>query len=217
MLVLKDPAPGSAELGYVRRAVEQGELVLVPTDTIYGIAAMAADADAVARLYAFKGRDAAQPTAVVFASIAQLHEVLPRLGARTEWAIQSLLPGPWTLVVDNAGGFAPWLTGGAPGPIGVRVPAGALALPPLAATSANRAGEPTIQAVRELDAELADGIACAVDRGELPTGGDSTILDLTAWARGEGDVRVLRDTRGRAGHALAVLADAPEANRSGAG
>jgi L-threonylcarbamoyladenylate synthase len=209
MFVVKDPAPGSSELGSVQRALEQGELVVVPTDTIYGVAAQAADAEAVARLYELKGRDPSQPTAVVFASISQLEATLPGLGTRTSWAIHSLLPGPWTLIVENEPGFAPWLTGGEPGPIGVRVPSGALQLPPLAATSANRAGEPTIQSVRELDAELCEGIAFAVDRGVLPRGGDSTILDLVAWQRGEGDVRVLRDTRGRAGQALAVLDDAP--------
>lgn len=209
MLVLRDPAPDSGELAFVRNALEQGELVVVPTDTVYGIAARADDAEAVARLYALKERPVDQPTAVVFAAIADLAASLPGLDVRSAWAVHSLLPGPWTLVLDNPDGYAPWLTGGAIGPIGVRVPAGALDLPPIAATSANLRGEPTISALQDLDGRLVDQLACAVDRGPLPADAASTVLDLTAWSRADGDVRVLRDEAGRAGQAMAVLADAP--------
>ncbi len=209
MLVVKDPEAGSSELAYVQRALEQGELVVVPTDTVYGLAALASDEAAVRRMYECKGRDAAQPTAVVFASIRQLQEELPDLGVRATWAVQSLLPGPWTLVFDNPQERWTWLTGGVAGPIGVRVPAGAVDLPPIAATSATVAGEPTAAKLQELPPTLVEQVSCAIDRGVLPAEGESTVLDLVAWSRGEGDVRVLRDTSGRAGQALAVLADAP--------
>lgn len=209
MLVVKDPKAGSAELAYVQRALEQGELVVVPTDTVYGLAALASDEAAVQRMYACKGRDLSQPTAAVFSSIGQLLEALPDLGVRERWAVHALLPGPWTLIVDNPGELWTWLTGGRPGPIGVRVPAGAVALPPIAATSANETGEPTASELAALSPELVDQVSCAVDRGVLPADRESTVLDLTAWSRGEGDVRVLRDTARRAGQALAVLVDAP--------
>ncbi|MCW2921804.1 MAG: threonylcarbamoyl-AMP synthase [Thermoleophilia bacterium] len=209
MLVLKDPATGSSELAYVHRALEQGELVVVPTDTVYGLAALASDEAAVRRMYECKGRDVTQPTAVVFSSIGQLQSELPELGVRATWAVHSLLPGPWTLVLDNPGDRWTWLTGGEAGPIGVRVPAGAVDLPPIAATSANVAGETTAAQLSQLDPALVDQVSCAIDRGVLPPEGESTVLDLVAWSRGEGDVRVLRDTSGRAGQALAVLADAP--------
>jgi L-threonylcarbamoyladenylate synthase len=209
MLVVKDPSAGSPELGYVRRALEQDELVVIPTDTVYGIAALATSEAAVRRLYELKGRGATQPTAVAFATVDALLEQLPELSVRARWAVRSLLPGPWTLVVENPSGQMPWLTGGVPGPIGVRVPAGALELPPIAATSANEAGEPTIEQVRDIPPRLAGGIACAVDRGVLLGSAESTVLDLTAWERSEGDVSVIRDTRERAGQALATLASAP--------
>jgi L-threonylcarbamoyladenylate synthase len=197
-------------LGDVRDALLRGELVVVPTDTVYGIAASAADEAAVRRLYAVKGRDIAQPTAVVFATRDELAAALPDLDARTTWAIQSLLPGPWTLVVDAPGHDWPWLSGGvADGPLGVRVPAGALALPPIAATSANPAGTPTADAVLRLDDALVPHVTYAIDRGVLPPEGESTVLDIVAWSRREGDVRVLRDTAGRAGQALAALGDGP--------
>lgn len=209
MLVIKEPAAGSAELEYVRRALEQGELAMLPTDTVYGLAALAADRDAVERLYALKGRAASQPTAVIYSSVAQLLASAPWLGARAAWAAQALLPGPWTLIVDNPEGVLPWLTGGAPAPLGVRVPAGALELPPVAATSANHAGEPTVERVRDLDPAIVEQLCCAIDAGVLRAAQESTVLDLVAWERGEGDARVVRDTAGRAGQALAVLANAP--------
>ncbi len=195
-------------LGDVRAALERGELVVVPTDTVYGLAASASDESAVRRMYVAKGRSATQPTAVIFASKAQLLDALPSLDARSTWAIQSLLPGPWTLVLDIDDIAWPWLTGGTHGPLGVRVPAGALDLPPIAATSANESGAPTAESVATLDGSLSAHVAYAVDGGTLGRGSESTVLDLVAWSRGDGDVRVLRDIAGRAGQALAVLADA---------
>lgn len=210
MRVLTDPAPDSSELAYACRALEQGELVLVPTDTVYGLAALASDATAVARLYECKGRSSTQQTAIVYPSITMMRSELPWLGTRAMWAVQALLPGPWTLVVDNPHGVLPWLTGGEEGPLGIRVPAGMPALPPIAATSANGAGAPTIERVDELDVALAEQICCAIDRGRLSRASESTVLDLVAWEHGRGEVRVLRDTARRAGQAIAVLAPAPK-------
>jgi L-threonylcarbamoyladenylate synthase len=203
-------SPGSAtNLEPIRKSLERGELVLVPTDTVYGIAALAADESAVRRLYAAKGRPETQQTAAIFSSIAAVVDTFPDLDVRTSWAMHALFPGPWTLVIDNPTGRWPWLTGGVPGPIGIRVPAGALDLPPIAATSANRSGEPTASRVHEIDRTLHAQLSYGVDRGALPAGNESTVLDLVTWARGAGDIIVLRDTVGRAGQARAVLADGP--------
>ncbi|MBC7459909.1 MAG: L-threonylcarbamoyladenylate synthase [Thermoleophilia bacterium] len=212
MLVVKDPKRETAELGYVRKALEQGQLVIVPTDTVYGLAAIATDADAVATLYAAKGRPTSQQTAVVFATVAELRAEFPELSARASWAVSALLPGPFTLIVDNPEGRLPWLTGGAPGPIGLRVPVGAYALPPIAATSANLAGEPTIVTLADVTPALEQHVAVAIGRGDLGGGGGtfaSTVLDLTAWERGEGPVRAGRDELERVAQALVVLQGAP--------
>ena len=208
MRVIEHPDPGSAELDEVRVALERGELVVVPTDTVYGIAALATDEAAVRRLYELKQRPLDQATAVIFPTVAALREQLPWLGVRANWAVQSLLPGPWTLIVANPDGHFPWLTGGRAAPLGVRVPAGALELPPIAATSANTSGQPTAETVQELEETLTAQLSVAVDHGVLPRAAESTVLDLAAWEDG-GEVRVLRDTAGRAGQALAVLASVP--------
>ncbi|MCW2949581.1 MAG: threonylcarbamoyl-AMP synthase [Thermoleophilia bacterium] len=215
MLVVKDPKRESSELGYARKALEQGQLVIVPTDTVYGLAAIATDANAVATLYAAKGRPTSQQTAVVFANVAALRTEFPELSARASWAVSALLPGPWTLIVDNPQGRLPWLTGGAPGPIGLRVPVGAYDLPPLAATSANFAGEPTITTLADVTPELEQHVAVAIDRGNLGVGDQgavaSTVLDLTSWERGAGPVRAVRDEAERVAQALVVLQGAPDA------
>jgi tRNA threonylcarbamoyl adenosine modification protein (Sua5/YciO/YrdC/YwlC family) len=215
MLVLKDPAADSSELEFARRALARGELVVVPTDTVYGVAASAEDEAAVVKLYAAKGRDLSQPSAALFATVRELRAAFGEDGMtpRATWAVESLLPGPWTLVVSNPAAKWPWLTGGRAGdPIGVRVPAGALALPPIAATSANPAGEATATCIAEVDPELAAFVACAIDRGPLGSGADaSTILDLTVWERSgdSADLRIIRDDAGRAGVARAALLSAP--------
>ena len=209
MRVLQGQESIGAAAVELRAALDDGQLVVVPTDTVYGIAARADDETAVRALYAAKGRPVGQQTAVIFASLGQVGEHMPDLDPRSRWALNALLPGPWTLIVANPAGRWPWLTGGTPGPIGVRVPAGALDLPPIAATSANAAGRPTAATIDELDDDVADHVVVALDRGTLPAGNESTVLDVTAWARGDGEVHVLRDTAGRAGQALAALADGP--------
>ncbi|MCW2961838.1 MAG: Sua5 yciO yrdC, YrdC domain protein [Thermoleophilia bacterium] len=205
MRVITDPRTDSAELRDVHLALEGGEVVALPTDTVYGLAALAELPEAVAKMYRLKGRDDVQPTAVVFASVEYLRAELPQLSNRALIAIYSIMPGPWTLIVRNPAERWPWLTGGTPGPIGIRVPAGAVPLPPVAATSANRAGEPTALGVDGLDPKLVEGLACAIDRGPLRAGGASTILDLTDWEVGAGPIRVVRDEANRASVALALL------------
>lgn len=211
MLRITNPEPGSREHGYVAHALEHGELVVVPTDTVYGIAALATSREACGRLYLAKGRDPGQPTAVVFPDLDLLIDTIPDLSLRARIACEMLLPGPYTLVVGNPTGVLPWLCGATPGAIGVRVPAGALDLPPLAATSANLPGEPEIEVVAALPAAIAAQVACAIDAGPLPEGGASTVLDLTAWEAADAPpdpalVRVLRDPAGRSPAALDLLA-----------
>lgn len=200
--------PAAGDLAPVREALLAGELVVVPTDTVYGIAALAADEVACRKLAGAKRRDVLQPTAVLFASVDALRAALPQLTPRARAAVELLLPGPWTLVVGNAHRVMPWLCGASPTAIGVRVPEGALDLPPLAATSANLHGEPAATSIAELSHQLAASIAWAIDAGGLDTRAPSTVLDLATWEIG-GPIGVLRDEPGRAPGALAELTDVP--------
>jgi L-threonylcarbamoyladenylate synthase len=162
-------------------AIHAGRPAIVPTDTVYGLAADAANRGAVERLYALKGREGRKPTALVVVDVDGLRAAVPELDERVA---RALLPGPYTLVLPNPAGRFPWLAGGRQDTIGVRVPAvsGDAAellrkAGPIAATSANRPGERDPRAVDEIPEELRE--ACAVlDVGPLP-GTPSTVVDLT--------------------------------------
>ena len=107
----------------VAAALRGGGLALVPTDTVYGLAASADREGAVRRLYRVKERDESQPTALVAASVDVLLECIPELRGRAGTIAAALLPGPYTLVLPNPARRYRWLTGSTPEAIGVRVPA----------------------------------------------------------------------------------------------
>lgn len=187
-------------------AIRAGGLAIVPTDTVYGLAATAFDADAARRLYALKGRDPSQPTALVAASVDVVVESVPELRGSSESALRTVLPGPLTLIVSNPARRFPWLCGDRPEAIGVRVPAAAGVarelldrVEALVATSANLPGGRDPRSLAEVPSELLHAVQATLDAGELP-GTPSTVVDLTG-AR----PRVLREGAVPAVEALALL------------
>jgi len=189
------------------RAILAGGLAVVPTDTVYGLACTALAEDPARRLYALKGRTEIQPSAVLFPSAAALHEHVPELGERARRAIGALLPGPYTLVLENPAHRFPWLNRARPEAIGVRVPAVSGAglavlegVRALVATSANLPGGPDPRALADVPRELIDGVDAVVDGGALP-GVASTVVDLTGAAP-----LVLREGAVPAQEALARIA-----------
>jgi tRNA threonylcarbamoyl adenosine modification protein (Sua5/YciO/YrdC/YwlC family) len=182
---------------------------VIPTETVYGLAATAYHREPVERLYELKGRGSGQPTALVAADLGVVLECVPELEGRAAAIARALLPGPFTLVLPNPGRRFPWLTGEAPEAIGVRVPAvtgpGAQVLAQvgaLAATSANLPGRPEPRRLADVPAELTAGCAAAVDGGELP-GVPSTVLDFTGP-----EPRVVREGAAQSGEALRRVAAA---------
>jgi L-threonylcarbamoyladenylate synthase len=166
-------------------ALRAGRLAIVPTDTVYGLAADGRSEAAARALYAAKGRDAIQPTALVFSSVETLLEFLPDLPEDAIRVSRALLPGPVTLVLPNLARRFPWLNAERPDTIGVRVPAlegpwGAVleALGVLVATSANLPGGPDPRRLADVPPALREAAAAVVDGGELP-GVPSTVIDLT--------------------------------------
>jgi L-threonylcarbamoyladenylate synthase len=166
-------------------AIRAGAPVVVPTDTVYGLAADGFHEAPVRRLYRLKGRDEEQPTALVAATVDVVLDAVPELGGPATAALRALLPGPYTLILPNPARRFPWLTGARPETIGVRVPdlSGDPAelmrlVRAIAATSANRPGGPDPRSVDEIPEELRQGCSAVLDVGELP-GTPSTVLDLT--------------------------------------
>jgi L-threonylcarbamoyladenylate synthase len=165
--------------------IRSGRSIVLPTDTVYGLAATPHSPEPVQAMYRLKGRDEAQPTALMASSVEKLFEFVPELRGRTGVALRALLPGPFTLILPNPAQRFPWLTGARPETIGVRIPQlqrGARVLLDrvggLAATSANRPGEPDARRLEEVPEEIRAACAAAVDGGELP-GVPSTVVDLT--------------------------------------
>jgi len=190
-------------------AIRAGEPVLLPTDTVYGLACAADRAEPVHRMYALKGRAAAQPTALLAASVDALLGLVPELDERARAIARALLPGPFTLVLPNPARRFPWLTGARPWTIGVRVaalpePAQRVldAVVSVAATSANEAGGRDPAALDEVPEGVRRRCAAEIDAGRLP-GTPSTVVDLT-----RADPLVLREGAVSATETLARIAHA---------
>jgi L-threonylcarbamoyladenylate synthase len=183
-------------------ALRAGGVVVLPTDTVYGLAVLPESERAVRDLYAVKGRGEAQPTALVASSVERLLELVPELRSSHQ-LLTALLPGAYTLVLSNPAGRYPWLCGPGAPTIGVRVPAvtgpGAdvlAAVGLVAATSANLPGGPDPRRLADIPDGLVAGAAAAVDGGEL-LGAPSTVLDLSGP-----EPRVLREGAVPAAEAL---------------
>jgi L-threonylcarbamoyladenylate synthase len=188
------------------RAVRAGEPVVLPFDTVYGLAADPVNEMAVRRLYDLKGRGGEQPSALVAAGVDQLLERMPELAGSVESLLRKLLPGPFTLVVPNPARRFVWLTGGNPETIGLRVPelpeASADVLRQVAvlvATSANHPGGQDPMRLGDVPRDIRDAAGAEIDGGELP-GSPSTVLDLSGP-----EPRVLREGAVPAAEALRRL------------
>ncbi|MBL8472994.1 MAG: threonylcarbamoyl-AMP synthase [Rhodocyclaceae bacterium] len=200
----------------IARAVQHlraGELVAMPTETVYGLAADARNDDAVRKIFAAKGRPADHPLIV--------H--LPHAGAMHEWARDvpeaalalagKFWPGPLTLILPRARGVSDRVTGGQDS-VGLRVPGHPLALAllsafgsGLAAPSANRYGRISPTTAAHVQAEFDAGqIAMVLDGGPCSVGLESTILDLT-----RAEPAILRPGAIRADQIAEILGRAPGA------
>ncbi len=166
-------------------ALQAGEPVVLPFDTVYGLAADPGREEPTRRLYELKGRDRREPSALVARDLDYLLDCLPEIEGHAASLARLLLPGPVTLVVPNPARRFPWLTGTNPEAIGVRVPdfdgPGAEILArvgALVATSANHPGGPDPKRLDEVAEDIRLGAAALVDGGELP-GSPSTVIDLS--------------------------------------
>jgi L-threonylcarbamoyladenylate synthase len=195
------------------RCVSVGGVALFPADTVYGLACEPESREAVDRLYKLKGRPPERPAAVMFFQLELALEALPELGPRTRAALGELLPGACTLVVPNPRGRYPLACGPEPGRLGLRVPALAGELAPLAAarwpvlqSSANPSGEAAPCRLSDVDRRILDGVDMQLDGGRLP-GTASSVVDLTRW-EGAGEHSVLREGALPAAEIRAALARA---------
>jgi tRNA threonylcarbamoyl adenosine modification protein (Sua5/YciO/YrdC/YwlC family) len=165
-------------------SVASGELVVLPTDTVYGLGADAFDAVAVTDLLRVKGRGRDMPVPVLVGSWATIDGIVARVDARMRDLVEAFWPGGLTLVVRHAPSLT-WDLGDARGTVALRMPLHPVAIEllektgPLAVSSANRSGQPPAQTATEARAQLGEDVAVYLEDGQASTGVASTIVDLT--------------------------------------
>jgi L-threonylcarbamoyladenylate synthase len=172
-------------VGAAAAAIRRGQLVVLPTDTVYGVAADAFNPTAVNLLLAAKGRGRDMPVPVLVASQSMVNAVVDRMPDAGRSLAEAFWPGALTLVVRHTPHLA-WDLGESRGTVAVRMPDHPLTVElieqtgPLAVSSANRSGNPP--ATTAIDAQLQLGAAVRVylDGGSTPeVAQPSTIVDVT--------------------------------------
>ncbi len=173
-------------------AVQRGELLVLPTDTVYGIAADAFDPAAVKALLQAKGRGREMPPPVLVSAATTIDALAVNVPAYARMLVEKFWPGPLTLVCHQQSSLQ-WDLGDARGTVAIRMPDHEIAREilertgPLAVSSANTTGSPAATDAAEAMRMLGEHVAVVVDGGTSPGGRASTIIDVTG-----SEARVLR-------------------------
>jgi L-threonylcarbamoyladenylate synthase len=165
-----------------------GELVAIPTETVYGLGADAANPQAVAKIFAAKGRPADHPLIVHLPAVAHLERWAREIPEAARLLAAAFWPGPLTLILKRQPGVPDVVTGGQD-TVGLRIPGHPLALELLqafdggiAAPSANRFGRISPTTAEHVREELGERVALVLDGGPCAVGIESTIVDLSRGA-----------------------------------
>ncbi len=178
------PEEREAAVAAAALAVQQGRLVVLPTDTVYGIGADAFDPAAVRALLAAKGRGREMPPPVLVSAASTLDAIASAVPGYARALVEEFWPGPLTLVCTQQPSLQ-WDLGDTRGTVAVRMPDHEVALEilertgPLAVSSANLTGEPAAVDADMAESMLGDAVEVIVDGGEAPGKQASTIVDVT--------------------------------------
>lgn len=191
-VVISSSAPRAIE--WAAAEIARGGVVAIPTDTVYGIAASLAHAEAIDRIYTIKGRSLQQPLAVLVSSVAALDQVASVVDNRVRMLLNEFWPGPLTVVIPSDRNLPQAVLG--PGrTVGVRIPNHPLAIDVIeraggavACTSANRTSEAPASTAGDVEAMIGAELDLILDGGTAPGGRASTVVAI----RGE-NLDVLRD------------------------
>lgn len=180
----------SSDLERAATLLRDGDLVAIPTETVYGLAVRADDAAAVARLFAAKGRPSDNPLIVHVATVADITQVAREITPLARRLLEHFAPGPLTVVLAARDDLPRAVTGGLD-TVAVRIPDHPVALEvlrrcgtALAAPSANRSSRPSPTRAEHVLADLDGRIAAVVDAGPTRVGLESTVVDTrgSTWA-----------------------------------
>jgi len=188
-----DPATWGPSLDTAVGAVARGAVVVLPTDTVYGVGADAFQPDAVAAVLAAKGRGRQMPPPVLIPSVRTVDGLARDVPDSARALMEAFWPGALTVIVLAQPSLA-WDLGETHGTVALRVPAHPAALAllertgPLAVTSANLTGEPAATTADSAKEQLGESVAVYLDGGDSPLGVASTIVDATGAT-----LRIVRD------------------------
>ncbi|MBW8366748.1 MAG: threonylcarbamoyl-AMP synthase [Arenimonas sp.] len=175
----------SDPIGQALAALRRGDVIGLPTETVYGLAADASRPEAVRRIFELKGRPADHPLIVHVADAKQLDRWARDIPDAARVLAAAFWPGPLTLILRKQAGVPDEVTGGQP-TVGLRCPAHPMALAllhefdgGLAAPSANRFGHVSPTSAAHVRDEFGDAVTVVLDGGECEVGIESTILDLS--------------------------------------
>lgn len=161
-----------------------GEVVGIPTETVYGLAANALDPAAVARIFEAKGRPQDNPLIVHIADLSTVHEIAAEFPPEAQALADAFWPGPLTMILPKQDRI-PMVTSGGLNTVGIRFPSHPMAQAiiraagvPLAAPSANTSGRPSTTTAQHVMEDLNGKIAAVVDGGPCSVGVESTVVSL---------------------------------------
>lgn len=184
----------AADLLEAAQLLAEGQVVGIPTETVYGLAADARNPEAVAQIFAAKGRPADNPLIVHIASVEQLGEIAVEVPPLAHRLAERFWPGPLTMILPKRSSI-PSITSGGLDTVGIRMPSHPVARAliqlsgvPLAAPSANISGYPSPTTAAHVLRDMQGKIAAVVDGGSCSVGVESTVIAL----EGTDTVRILR-------------------------
>lgn len=219
----RDEAQLLPGMRHARQAIARGELIVMPTDTVYGLAADAFTPSAVQRLLDAKGRGRDQPPPVLVAGQAALAALVEEIPEPVQQMVDEFWPGGLTIVLPAQPSLA-WDLGDTLGTVAVRMPNERVALElleetgPLAVSSANLTGKAAAISAKDAEQMLGDSVSVYLDGGFSKNGVASTIIDATSLVHrgddgGEPRIRLLREgavTMQQLRSVIGDLLDAPD-------
>jgi tRNA threonylcarbamoyl adenosine modification protein (Sua5/YciO/YrdC/YwlC family) len=180
-----DPAVRADAISSAAHCVASGQLVVLPTDTVYGLGADAFDKAAVADLLLAKGRGRDMPVPVLVGSWNTIEGLTAAVSRRTWDLVEAFWPGGLTLIVEHAASLT-WDLGDARGTVALRMPLHPVAIEllevtgPMAVSSANISGRPPAVTAEQAREQLGEAVSVYLDGGPAAAQVASTIVDVTA-------------------------------------
>ncbi len=178
MLIL---APTSRNIQKIRENIKRGEVVVYPTDTLYGLGVDAFNKQAIKRLFEIKGRNFNKPVSIMVSSLKEIRK-LAWLNKKQENIVKMILPGPFTVLLRKKKGVLKILTAGGDR-VGLRIPNSKICMKlsrnlPITATSANRSGQKPTGDFEKLKRIFANQVNLIL-KGKKLKGRPSIVIDLT--------------------------------------